>query len=339
MSSNVTDNDSTSDDSLAEIFVDITPRAKPRPEAEERAFAMLETQYAEMINLRRKRTRVASWSIAASLLLAFGFAYNWLGEGPQGISVPVADVARIAGDHVYVNNLLIDGVSVNFASLSSGDTLKTGPDSRVSLTWNSGGSLRIDQDTEVRFDSSEAIFLSNGSIYFDSLPNERLSTEAQAFSVDTVAGRLSHVGTQFEATADGDDVTVSVREGHVLIDGSKFSFLAQPRDRLTINDKGLKSKQLIDSFDPSWRWAEDIAPPFIPAGKTVQEMVIWIGRETGRPIQFMTTKAEASAIGTVLVGLENLNPMQALRTMPFATDLRYEIVDEKIVISLDGAKR
>lgn len=327
------------DDLLAEIFVDVTPRRKPKPEAEEQAFATLYAQWRDLANRRKKRYQMMSWSIAASLLLAIGALYTWIGVSPVPNPDPVANVARIGGKPAYVNDSIIGAATGDIPVIHVGDTIRTGPDSRVSLAWNSGGSLRIDQDSEIRFVSPDAVRLVSGSLYFDSLPYDRKDEEPPLFSVETVAGRLSHVGTQFMATVKGEDVSLGVREGQVLVDGPKFKFLAQPGDRLIINADGMREKQLVEAYDQSWRWAEDIAPAFSPAGRTVLEMVTWISRETGRPFHFRSTSAEVNAAETKLVGLDDVSPGQALRTMPFATDLRFEIVNDEIVIRLEGEQR
>jgi hypothetical protein len=326
-------------DSLAEIFVDVTPRKRPGREAEMRAFAVLDAQWRHMTNQRMKRNRMMSWGIAASLLISIGIAYNWLGDMQPTTLVPVAEVARITGKSVYVNDSNISGTTENISAFQTGDRLRTGPESRLSLAWSSGGSLRVDQGTEIEFVSAEVVRLTAGSIYYDSLPYDRNEVEAPLFSVATAAGRLTHVGTQFMASADGEAITLGVREGQVRIDGPKFNFLAQSGDRLIIDADGLKEKQLVETYDDSWRWAEDIAPHFDPAGRTVQQMLTWISRETGRPFHYGSTSAESTAADTRLIGLDDLSPMQALRTVPFATDLQFEIVDGEIVISFDSDQR
>lgn len=321
-------------DSLEELLSGVTPRAKPRAEAEDKAFKALETQWRDLTARRDRRSRMTSWSIAASVVLAVVLGYNWLGNSEPIVLDPVANVARASGDLIYANGVTIDGTSGESPPFSVGDTLTTGSNSRISLRWYSGGSLRVDQNTEVTFTSAETVQLVSGTLYFDSLTYDRTDDESPALSIDTVAGRISHVGTQFFTSVVDSEVAIGVREGQVLIDGPKFNFLAEPKDNLRINVKGLLSRHYIEPFDATWRWAEDIAPRFNPDGRTAQEMVTWVGRETGRHLRFQSEEVERNAFATSLVGLDNLSPMQALRTIQFATDLRYDIIDEEIVIRL-----
>jgi len=330
------DDDTTTpnDELLAELFANVTPRSKPPAEAQDKAFAILELQWRNLAIRRKRRNQFVSWSIAASLLLAVGIAFNWLGEARQPAAEPVAKLERITGGTIYANNVKIDGSSRSRFPLAAGETLVTGPDSRAALSWNSGGSLRIDENSEVRFTSATVVQLVSGAIYFDSLPYDRTESEVPVFSIETVAGRISHVGTQFLTSVVGSTVTIGVREGQVLVDGPIYNSLVQPRDRISITADGLQSKRLVEPFDESWHWVEEIAPAFDPNGRTVREMVVWISRETGRPFQFRSRKAEMNAASASLVGLENLSPLQAMRTMQYATDLRYDIVNEEIVIRL-----
>jgi len=328
----------TNTDSLEELLSGVKPRAKPRTEAEDKAFKALEAQWQEITARRNRRSRLATWSVAASVVLAVVFGYTWLGENEQVVLDPVANVVRASGELIYANGVTLDGTSGESSPFSVGDTLTTGSNSRISLQWNSGGSLRVDQNTEVTFTSVEAVQLLSGTLYFDSLAYDRADDESPSLTVDTVAGRVSHVGTQFFTSVVDSEVSIGVREGQVLIDGPKFNFLAEAKDKLKINVNGLLSRQSIEPFDATWRWAEDIAPAFNPDGQTAREMVAWAGRETGRQLRFQSEAVEQSAFATSLVGLDTLSPMQALRTMQYATDLRYDIIDEEIVIRL-GEKR
>ncbi|NOX70863.1 MAG: FecR domain-containing protein [Gammaproteobacteria bacterium] len=338
---NEDDIDSTAreEDSLAELFANVTPRSKPAAAAEERAFTILEAQWRDVANRRKRRNRLVSWGIAASLVLSMGIAFKWLGDTPTIVLAPVADIARVTGSAIYANNQHIDGGSADFPRLSVGETLATGPDSRVALSWSTGGSLRIDENSEIRFVSTSEIQLVSGTVYFDSLPYDRKTDAPNSFSIDTVAGRISHVGTQFLTGVAESIVTVGVREGLVQIDSPTFISRVPSRNRIRITADGRQSKQLLEPFDESWRWAEEIAPPFDPQGRTVEELVMWISRETGRSFRFRSKDAAMNAASTSLVGLNNLSPLQALNTMQYATDLRYDIIDEKIVISLGGEQR
>lgn len=336
MNNDDTDSDTRDEDLLAELFANVTPRSKPAADAEDRAFTILEAQWRDLTNRRKRRNRMLSWGIAASLILSIGIAFKWLDDTPQTALVPVAAIARATGGTIHTGKQRIDSGTTNFSPLFIGEKLVTGSGSRIALSWNSGGSLRIDENSEIQFISTSEIQLVSGRVYFDSLPFDRKVDAPSSFSIDTVVGRISHVGTQFLTGVSESIVTVSVREGLVQIDSPKFVSRVPSRNEIRITADGRQSEQLVEPYDESWRWVEEIAPPFDPQGRTAEDMVAWISRETGRPFRFRSKNAELNAASTSLVGLNNLSPLQALNAMQYATDLRYDIIDEKIVIRLGG---
>jgi len=338
MSKDDKDSTKSNDQLLTALFANVTPRSKPPAEAQDKAFATLETQWRTLTMQRKRRSQFMSWGIAASLLLAVGITFFWLGETRQMVLEPVAEIARTTGNTIYANDVQLNDAPEDPAVFSVGATLVTGQDSRVALLWNSGGSLRIDENSEVRFISNEVVQLVSGTLYFDSLRHDGTANETPAFSIETVAGRISHVGTQFMTSVVGSTVTIGVREGQVLVDGQTYKSLVQPRESISITADGLQSKRSVEPFDESWRWAQEIAPTFNTQGRTAKDMVVWISRETGRPFKFRSREAEVSAAKASLTGLDSLGPLQALRTIPTATDLRYDIVNEEIVIRLSNEK-
>lgn len=339
MNKDDTDSNPRDEDLLAELFSNVTPRSKPAGDAEDRAFTVLEAQWRDLTDRRKRRNRVMSWGIAASLIFSLGIAFKWFEETPKTGLAPVAAIARATGSTIHTDKQRINSGATSFSPLFVGEKLVTGAGSRVALSWNTGGSLRIDENSEIRFVSTSEIQLVSGRVYFDSLPYDRTVDAPSSFSIDTVAGRISHVGTQFLTAVSESIVTVGVREGLVEIASPNFVSRVPSRNEVRITADGRQSKQSIEPYDKSWRWAEEIAPPFDTQGRTVEDMVAWISRETGRPFRFRSKNAELNAASTSLVGLYNLSPSQALNTMQYATDLRYDIIDEKIVISLGGEQQ
>ncbi len=339
MNKDDTDSGPRDEDLLAELFSNVTPRSKPAADAQERAFTVLEAQWRDLTDRRKRRNRMLSWGIAASLFLSIGIAFKWFGDTPQTALTPVAAIARATGGTIHTDKQRIEKGATSFSPLFIGDKLVTGSGSRVALSWNSGGSLRIDENSEIRLVSTSEIQLVSGRVYFDSLPYDRKVDAPSSFSIDTVVGRISHVGTQFLTSVSESIVTVSVREGLVQIDSPNFVSRVPSRNEIRITADGRQSKQSVEPYDESWRWVAEIAPPFDPQGRTVEDMVAWISRETGRPFRFRSKNAELNAASTSLVGLNNLSPLQALDAMRYATDLRYDIIDEKIVIGLGGEQQ
>ena len=97
-------------------------------------------------------------------------------------------------------------------AIHTGTTLATS-EGRVALTFGDSLSLRIDRQTRLRFDSREQMTLLAGALYVDSGGINAVP----ALRIETPAGVVRHVGTQFQVHVTGDMTRVRVREGRVLL--------------------------------------------------------------------------------------------------------------------------
>ncbi len=334
MNNGNTDKPQAQSDPFAELFEHAAPRPEPRSEAKALALASLKEQWAADVDRRTKRRNIVRWGLAAGLLLGLAGLFVQIDDSVPEI-VSVATVALRSGEHIAVttSSIGVRELSSSMSSLNVGDMLVTGEDSRLALAWNAGGSLRVDANTTLVFVSSQVIRLVSGTVYFDSGSAGGTSVRPGSISIRTPVGSASHIGTQFMAQVTGDSVTISVREGRVKIDRPASELVIGAGNQMEVDADGLTARRPIASYGEAWRWVENIAPRFDPDGRPVNDLLLWIARETGRSIHYHSMAAEQEA-DEILHGFRGLGPMDALEVLSSATDLRYSFIDERIEIRL-----
>ena len=92
--------------------------------------------------------------------------------------------------------------------IHAGTTLSTS-EGRVALTFGDSLSLRIDRHTRLRFDSREQVTLLAGALYVDSGGINAVP----ALRIETPAGAVRHVGTQFQVHVTGDVTACACAKG------------------------------------------------------------------------------------------------------------------------------
>ena len=329
-------NDSTdaNDEMLSEIFEHASPRPQPSSEIQERAYATLRDEWLEISSKRRTQRRIMAWSLAATVLIAAVLGFRNISPVDTPPHAVVAELVRVSGNSVVANKQPITASTQLGAamSLSPGDTIETGARSLVAMSWNVGGSLRLDQNTHIEIVSGEAVRLIKGAVYFDSRQFGQPVNPQLEFAIETPYGRVTHVGTQFLLQMDSNRLAVSVREGEVRIDGPNVENVAvYSGSAMTFTSGGDWWREPVAAHDDRWDWAAEAAPTLQLKGRTHKEFFDWIGRETGREISYRSDFAKQNA-DAELVGIDSLGPTQALRQIPLLTGLRFEIADNVIIV-------
>ena len=320
-------------DDVAALLGRITARERPSDAAEAAAFTALHAQWRRRTASRRwKRALGFAGSAAASLVIA-ALGYVLLQALAPPAAATLATIELVEGadvswrdDRSQVRPL---GARREFIE---GERLATGPDSRVALRWHSGGSLRLDASSRLELVSADAIRLTAGRLYFDSAAPGTHDEASPTLAVQTPAGEVVHVGTQFMVTVAGDEVVLSVREGQVKVTGDGFELVVIEDEELGLRSDGTRDVTPIDGHDARWSWAADIAPQLELDGRTAHEIVLWAARETGRRVVYESPQAELRA-RAVLRGVDRRSPDSALALLPHMTDLEYELRDDAVVVS------
>ena len=322
-------------DELAALFGRIGARERPRPTAEAEAFAALHAQWQNRI-ARQRRQRLAKWAaVSAAAVAAFAVAYVGLQRPAPSEPAHLATVEHVEGSDITWRDDRTQAQPLGtLATLAEGQRLATGLGSRVALRWHDGGSLRLDESSRLEFVSASAIRLTAGSVYFDSAVTDGSSDAAPALAVQTPAGEVVHIGTQFMVSVASDDVVLSVREGQVKVTGDGFHLVVAANQELDLRADGTRDVAAIDGHGERWAWAADVAPRIDLDGRTTFDVIAWAARETGRAVVYDSPLAETSARSDILRGIDRRSPNSILALLPHLTQLAYEIRDEAIVVSM-----
>lgn len=318
------------EDLLEELFRHADARERP-PAADEQAVrASLHAQWENMTQRRRRTRRL---SLAAAALVFIGvFSAVILNRQPAALipSVQVATIERVTGNV----SLQVEGGSTASA-LSSGQTLKSGQlistayGSGLTLRWESGVLLRLDQNSRLELKTPQLIEMEGGRIYIDTADSGE-----SVLDVETPAGPVRHVGTRYMVDVNLGTTRVSVREGRISI-GQDSSYTSAG-ERLVVDMAGKSRRESIPLHGDLWSWADQLAPPFEADGRSIGEFLDWVSRESGLTLEYASEDARRMAQDSRLLGTVERAPMEALELVMQTTDLVYEVNDGVISVSTTG---
>jgi ferric-dicitrate binding protein FerR (iron transport regulator) len=321
-------------DELAALLGRTGARERPRAAAESAAFEALRAQWRTRVarGRRRRLTTLAAGSAAAAAALVG--VYVWLQSPAPSAPAELAAVEHVEGGDITWRDDRTQARPLGaLRALSEGQRLATGSGSRVALRWHDGGSLRLDENSRLEFVSATTVRLTAGNVYFDSAIVEGGSPAAPELAVQTPAGEVVHIGTQFMISVASGEVVLSVREGQVRVTGDGFELVVAAHEELDLRADGTREVTPIDGHDERWAWAADVAPRIALDGRTTFDVVAWAARETGRRVVYATPAAQMRARDGVLHGVDRRSPSGILTLLPHLTNLAYEIRDDTIVVS------
>jgi ferric-dicitrate binding protein FerR (iron transport regulator) len=323
------------DEAVEALLGKAAPRPVP-PAAEARAVReAVQAEWRQVSGRHKRRKSFVRMAMAASVLVAVFISLNALRiNGIEEVQVASIDkrfgMISVLGE----NSEMLEGS--HLTTIVAGQTLITDDDSGMSLNWGGGGSLRLDENTRVEFLSDEQVFLSVGRIYFDSTPAFAaglISDSDARLTIVTDFGEITHVGTQYMTRANRDAVTVSVREGEVVIEGAGISGSASQGQQLAISGSGVRSMGNIPPYGSAWEWIEQTTPPVNLDGRSVSDFLGWVSRETGFGLEYESNSAEAYARQELLRGAVKTDPRQALQFWMLGTDLGWRIENGVIYVN------
>jgi len=249
---------------------------------------------------RRRRFAVFAVAATVSVALIAGLRARREDGGAAPIEVATLELAR--------------GSAAPQGPLVAGCTLATDAASRLALRTRSGHSVRLDVSTRVRLVSGDELALESGAVYVDSAGPAGPATDS--LTVDTSFGRLSDLGTQFEARIVGDELRVRVREGQIALAGPAGTTGASAGQELDVAATGTATRRAIDLAGGEWAWVESVAPPFDIHGRKLHELLVWAARERGLRLHFADLKLARTALEVQLSGsVEGMTPEEALRAV------------------------
>lgn len=309
--------------------------AGARPAATTQAMAevhaAVEAEWRATIAARRRRRLVTGWAAAASVTVAalgVWLVRPLLQDEPQ----VVASLTRAIGS---VEQNVGDGrwTPVTMpASLSSGVQLRTARDGRAALQLGNGVELRLDARTLVAFEDAGRARLSQGAVYVDS--GSPPGTPGAGFVLDTPAGAVAHLGTQYEARILDGSVRIGVREGRVRLSHASGDLVGAAGESFTVRGNEVIRAPLAPTA-PEWNWLADVTPPFSIEGRSVEDFLVWAARQTGRTIVYASPAAAQQARRVMLSGtVEDLTPDEAVQAVLSTTSLAPDIGSERIRVEM-----
>jgi ferric-dicitrate binding protein FerR (iron transport regulator) len=301
------------------------PAAAAQAMAEVRA--AVEAEWRAAVAARQRRRQYVSWAAAASVTVAaLGI---WLIR-PLVQTEPevVASLTRVVGS---VERNRGDGRWTPLESvgpIESGTQLRTATDGRAALQLSNGVALRLDARTLVAFEDTTHARLAQGAAYVDT--GRTPGAASPQFELDTPAGRIAHLGTQYEARIVDGNVRVGVREGRVRLTRAAGDVVGTAGESLTIHgDRVVRAPLAPTAAD--WNWVADVTPPFSLEGRSVEDFLVWAARETGRTIVYASSDAARQARSVTLRGtVEGLSPDEAVQAVLSTTSLQTELGAEQI---------
>ena len=321
----------SADSSIEDLLREVGGRNEPSAQARQEVLSAVHAEWQDMLKQRRRQQRVTAWRVAAGMVLAVmvaTFTYRYMAPAPAQVATVVnIDGHLLSGDDTDTAEARVGQPVV------VGQNVQTDKQSRAALKLADNVSLRLDHDTLLSVSSPDQIELLAGAIYIDAPSVKRTST---ALTIQTRAGSVQHVGTQYEVRTHADGIMVSVREGRVMVTSASGENSGEAGQVLRLSNSGEVTRSSISATDLHWRWTLQAAPSFDINNRSLADFLQWIARETGKQLTYASPEAQAAAAAVKLRGsIEGLEPDAALAAVLSTTQLRrYPTADAQIGIEL-----
>ena len=322
------------EDSLAPLFRHASARLRPPPGAEGEIRATVRSEWERLINRRRRQRRSVAFGLAATILLAVTAV---LMRPPAGLPEDPPQLARVArqSGNIFISRLGQPEVGLKRLAqqgLAAGQVVHTSPDARLALNWLTGASLRLNENSELVLLSGQALELTRGQLYVDTVTERGASDADPPIEIRTRAGVVRHLGTQYITAVNAEGTTVTVREGRVNVALAQSETFAKAGEQLRISEQGGTERVPVSVYGELWGWAESITPVLQLDGLSAWSFVQWAGRETGRRVVFDSDATESLARETLLRGTVDLQPLRALELILQTSDLDHTTSGGDILI-------
>ena len=301
-------------------------RDMPSSEGTERARQAAHESWARMLKSREAAPRSSRFKWMGFALAAGMAAVGVLLWTQRPTSLPpelVAHVSTLTGD-ARLEDAGGGSVARVAQPIHTGTTLTTG-NGRVALTFGDSLSLRVDRQTRLRFDSHEQVTLLSGALYVDSGGINAVP----ALRIETPAGAVRHVGTQYQVHVAGNMTLVRVREGRVLLSresGEPTDIAAG--DELQVSGTDVRWQRGLPSFGEDWEWSAGIAPALEIENRPLTEFITWVAREHGWQVRFVDVALQSRAADIRLHGsLDPLDSAAMLERVSLVTGVPLDVRD------------
>ena len=312
------------DSGIGQLLREVGARDEPSAEVAQAVQAAVYAEWRSQVEERTRVRRRRVLAIAAGIgVVALSATIGTVLMSPG--AVPVARIVRVDG------RLLVASADARLAPraagerILSGEIVKTDAGSRAAIVLADGLSARLDRDTTVRVAARSTFVLDEGALYIDS---QAQPANPRPLTIETHAGSVQHVGTQYEVRTHRDEIAVSVREGRVEIESARGRISGDAGEHLRIATSGLATRTRISPTDPAWQWVTETAPPFEIDNRPLSEFLTWVARETGRELTYASPQVRSVAEQVILRGPAMAHPDNALATVLSTTKLRRRATED-----------
>jgi ferric-dicitrate binding protein FerR (iron transport regulator) len=324
-----------SEDEIARVLTAAGPRERAPAEIERAAREALRREWRAIVaERRRSRRRWAGLALAAGVLAA-AVGLWFVASPPEIAAEPVAIVA-LALDDVRVRGSRRQDWERAPAgrALRAGAWLETGAGGRAACSLPGIASARLDHDTRIRLVSAGRLTIERGALYVDA----GLDSPGSRLVVETPAGVVRHVGTQYEVRLDGNAVRLRVREGRVEWRSRSGAVEhGKAGEQLTISAEGAVSRSAATRYGETWDWVASTTPAIDIDGRPLAQFLSWAGRELGREVVFATPEVAAESAAIVVHGsIAGLTPAEALDAVLATTSVRGRLEEGRILVFRGG---
>ena len=340
------------DDLAARLLRAAGSRETAPPDLEARARAVVEAHWRQQVAARRRPHRwlfQIALPLAAASLLTIGAGVWWV-RGGSRTDAPVASIAEETAIVRWVQGAAVTAVGRDGerdpsepltlavgSSVAAGSRLETGDDGVVSLALDDSTSLRLAPRTRVVWSGRGRAELASGTIYVDHAGSASTPSEP-TLEVLTPFGTVTDVGTQFELAVSDTALRVRVREGAVTFATAEERHLAPAGVELDWSGSGAVTRRAIARSGEPWDWVIEAAPAIDLEGRTLDEALAWIARETGYTVAWPDAALHSRAGAERIVGELVLRPSEAVTILPrlFGLAARLENGTLTVVGGADG---
>lgn len=323
------------DAGIADLLREVGTREEPSQQLTDEVRLAVHAEWQASVRQERRRRQTWMMGMAAGIA-SIGLATVVMVKFNQSNVAPLvaaATIERIDGSLSIVDGSGRARVASVGEVIAKNDVVQTDASTRVAFKFNGGVSVRLDSNSSLRLRSAENVELVAGGLYVDAPLKPAIASE---LIVDTHAGAVRHLGTQYQVRTNTNGIDVGVREGRVEVSNVRGVNTAAVGERLRVSLAGDVSHEPLRADDASWRWAVRVAPAFEIENHTLKEFLEWAARESGRRVQFANDAARTAAESVVLKGsIAGLDLDTALTAVLSTTQLRRSPSgDEFIVIEM-----
>jgi ferric-dicitrate binding protein FerR (iron transport regulator) len=277
------------DSSIAQLVKLAGTRDMPSQSATERARTAAEAAWQRGLRqpsrpLRGRRLWIPLALAASSVL----FAVLVLNRPAPRAALVVASVVAVDADPSIQGGSAVLRAG---ARLHEGVTVSTGR-GRAAFLLGDSLSLRVDRESQIAFVSGDRVRLAKGSVYVDSGG----LNAASRLRIETPAGEVRHLGTQFLVSVEGAATRIRVREGRVELarPGAPAQDIAAG-DGLDVEGARLQLLQGLASHGAGWEWVTSTAPAFDIENRPLSEFLAWVSREHGWQLAYRNEEIRVRA--------------------------------------------